>query len=198
MKLIFRHKHNGRFLTPILVLPNYVRLHHEASDRVFWFKKATLPKYLQVVHHDVRVGDVLRDIRDGALFVVQRVTTFGVVLQCGAIRRRLFSVGLVNYTRVGRNYVPKLFKRYDANQVQAKMGRAVHKIVNRFDAVTNAQRHAQEYGVGFIRVERDGSMTSIDPRSTQLKIVEVSKCCRAEFVRDPGGQAFCRECAGVI
>lgn len=26
MKLIFRDKHNGRFLTPIQVLPNYVRL----------------------------------------------------------------------------------------------------------------------------------------------------------------------------
>lgn len=37
------------------------------------------------------------------------------------------------------------------------------------DAVTNAQRHAQEYGVGFIRVERDGSMKAIDPRSVILK-----------------------------
>ena len=55
------------------------------------------------------------------------------------------------------------------NQVQAKMGRAVHKIVNRFDAVTNAQRQAREYGVGFIRVEPDGSMSAIDPRSVILK-----------------------------
>ena len=49
------------------------------------------------------------------------------------------------------------------------MGRAAHEIVNRFDAVTNAQRHAQEYGVGFIRVEPDGSMKAIDPRSVILK-----------------------------
>ena len=61
------------------------------------------------------------------------------------------------------------YATYDSHQVQAKMGRAVHEIVNRFDAVTNAQRHAQEYGVGFIRVERDGSMKAIDPRSVILK-----------------------------
>ena len=58
---------------------------------------------------------------------------------------------------------------HDAHQVQAKMKRAAHEIINRFDAVTNAQRHAQEYGVGFIRVERDGSMKAIDPRSVILK-----------------------------
>lgn len=169
MKLIFRHKHNGRFLTPIQVLPNYVRLHHEASDRVFWFKKATLPKYLQVVHHDVRVGDVLRDIRDGALFVVQRVTTFGVVLQCGAIRRRLFSVGLVNYTRVGRNYVPKRFKRYDASQVNARMNATLNDLIAKQDAVRLANLNAKRYGVGVILVYPDGSMKSTDPRGVVLK-----------------------------
>ena len=46
---------------------------------------------------------------------------------------------------------------------------ATHEIINRFDAVTNAQRHAQEYGAGFIRVEPDGSMNAIDPRSVILK-----------------------------
>ncbi|AFV51287.1 hypothetical protein JL1_10 [Escherichia phage JL1] len=61
------------------------------------------------------------------------------------------------------------YATYDSHQVQAKMGNAVRQIVNRFDAVTNAQRHAQEYGVGFIRVERDGSMKAIDPRSVILK-----------------------------
>ena len=144
MKLIFRNKHNGRFLTPIQVLPNYVRLHHEASDRVFWYKKATLHEHLQVVHHDVRVGDVLRDIRDGALFVVQRVTTFGVVLQCGAtrLRRRLFSVGLVNYTRVGRNYTPKQFKRYDASQVNARMNATLNDLIAKQDAVRLANLDA--------------------------------------------------------
>lgn len=61
------------------------------------------------------------------------------------------------------------YATYDSHQVQAKMGNAVRQIVNRFDAVTNAQRHAQEYGVGFIRVEQDGSMNAIDPRSVILK-----------------------------
>ena len=46
---------------------------------------------------------------------------------------------------------------------------ATHEIINRSDAVTKAQRHAQEYGAGFIRVEPDGSMKAIDPRSVILK-----------------------------
>ena len=46
---------------------------------------------------------------------------------------------------------------------------ATHEIINRFDAVTKAQRQAEEYGVGFIRVEPDGSMNAIDPRSVILK-----------------------------
>lgn len=130
MKLIFRNKHNGRFLTPIEVLPNYVRMYHEPSDRVFWYKKSGLHKHLQVVHHDVRVGDVLRDSNDGKLFVAQRVVP---------------PEGLINFTRVGRNYLLKQFKRpgvvakditrtehpytkYDASQVNARMNAAMRAL----------------------------------------------------------------------
>ena len=58
---------------------------------------------------------------------------------------------------------------YDASQVQTRLNRATHEIINRFDAVTTAQRHAKEYGVGFIRVEPDGSITAIDPSTVILK-----------------------------
>ena len=61
------------------------------------------------------------------------------------------------------------YATYDASKVMEPIRQATHEIINRFDAVTNAQRHAQEYGVGLIRVEQDGSMKAIDPRSVILK-----------------------------
>ena len=111
MKLIFRNKHDGRFLTPIEVLPNYVRMYHEPSDRVFWYKKSGLHKHLQVVHHDVRAGDVLRDSNEGKLFVAQRVSNVSVILQSRNTQRVVPPEGLINFTRVGRNYLLKQFKR---------------------------------------------------------------------------------------
>lgn len=185
MKMIFRNKHNGRFLTPIEVLPKYVRMYHEASDRVFWYKKATLHEHLQVVHHDVRVGDVMRDIRDGQLWIVEYVGPHALRMQSrkdGVAGMTYF--GLIHFERVGRKYRLRksqphervefrksqpAYATYDASKVHESIRQATHEIINRFDAVTNAQRHAQEYGVGFIRVERDGSMKAIDPRSVILK-----------------------------
>lgn len=185
MKLLFRRKSDGRILQPIQTLDAYVRLHHAASDRVWWAKKDKLPENFDIVTHDIARGDVLRDIRDGSMWIVEYVGLHGLRMQSrkdGVAGMTYF--GLVNYERVGRKYslrdrqphervefrkTQHAYATYDAHQVQAKMGRAVHQIVNRFDAVTNAQRHAQEYGVGFIRVERDGSMKAIDPRSVILK-----------------------------
>ncbi|WCD56991.1 hypothetical protein [Acinetobacter phage NJ01] len=185
MKLLFRRKHDGKILRPIQTLDAHVRLHHAASDRVWWAKKAKLPENFDIVTHDIERGDVLRDIRDGQLWVVEYVGLHGLRMQNrkdGVAGMTYF--GLVNYERVGRKYslrdrqphervefrkTQHAYATYDSHQVQAKMGRAVHQIVNRFDAVTNAQRHAQEYGVGFIRVEQDGSMKAIDPRSVILK-----------------------------
>lgn len=185
MKLLFRRKSDGRILQPIQTLDAYVRLHHAASDRVWWAKKDKLPENFDIVTHDIERGDVLRDIRDGSMWIVEYAGLNGLRMQSrkdGVAGMTYF--GLVNYERVGRKYSLRdrqphelvefrksqpAYATYDAHQVQAKMGRAVHEIVNRFDAVTKAQRHAQEYGVGFIRVERDGSMNAIDPRSVILK-----------------------------
>lgn len=181
MKLILRNKHNGRFLTPIKVLPNYVRLHHKQSDRVFWYKKATLHEHLQVVHHNVRVGDVLRDNRDGALLVVRRVSTDGVMLRSGKTQRGVLLTGLVNYARVGRNYVPKQFKRpgvvakeitlakYEASKVREHIDNARKAITQQCDAMRLANLDAKRFGVGVILVYPDGSMKSTDPRGVVLK-----------------------------
>lgn len=176
MKLLFRRKSDGKILRPIQTLEAHVRLHHAASDRVWWATKAKLPEKYDIVTHDIERGDVLRDIRDGSMWVVEYVGLHGLRMQNrkdGVAGMTYF--GLVNYERVGRKYslrgrkTQHAYAAYDSHQVQAKMGRAAHQIVNRFDAVTNAQRHAQEYGVGFIRVERDGSMNAIDPRSVILE-----------------------------
>lgn len=174
MKLLFRRKHDGRILKPIQTLDSYVRLQNAAGNRVWWAKKDKLPENYEVLTHDIERGDVLRDIRDGQLWVVEHTHQHGLRLKSGILLKGMTYFGLVNYERVGRKYClrdrqPRERATYDATQVQAKMGRAAHEIVNRFDAVTNAQRHAQEYGVGFIRVERDGSMNAIDPRSVILK-----------------------------
>lgn len=185
MKLLFRRKSDGRILQPIQTLDAYVRLHHAASDRVWWAKKDKLPENFDIVTHDIERGDVLRDIRDGSMWIVEYVGLHGLRMQSrkdGVAGMTYF--GLIHFERVGRKYrlrdrqphervefrkTQHAYATYDAHQAQAKMGRAVHQIINRFDAVTNAQRHAQEYGVGFIRVERDGSMNAIDPRSVILK-----------------------------
>lgn len=175
MKLLFRRKHDGRILKLIQTLDSYVHLRHAAIDRVFRAQKTTLPQFFEVLSHDIERGDVLRDIRDGSMWIVEYVGLHGLRMQNrkdGVAGMTYF--GLVNYERVGRKYClrdrqPNGRATYDATQVQAKIKRATHEIINRFDAVTNAQRHAQEYGVGFIRVERDGSMKAIDPRSVILK-----------------------------
>lgn len=184
MKLLFRRKCDGHILKPIQTQDSYVRLHHSASDRVFRAPKATLPQFFEVLTHDIERGDVLRDTRDGQLWVVEHTSQHGLRFKSGILLKGMTYFGLVNYERVGRKYSPRerqphervefrktqhAYATYDAHQVQSKMKRAVHEIINRFDAVTNAQRHAQEYGVGFIRVERDGSMKAIDPRSVILK-----------------------------
>lgn len=179
MKMIFRNKHNGRFLTPIEVLPNYVRMYHEASDRVFWYKKATLHEHLQVVHHDVRVGDVLRDSRDGSLLEVFRVSTDGVMLRSGKTQRGVLLTGLVNYTRVGRNYKLKRpgvvakeitrtehpYTKYDERKVREHIDNARAQAA----AMIQAGDDAKRFGIGVLLVYPDGSMKSTDPRGVVLR-----------------------------
>lgn len=138
------------------------------------------------MHHDVRVWDVLRDSNDGKLFVVQRVSNVSVILQSRNTQRVVPPEGLINFTRVGRNYLLKQFKRpgvvakditrtehpytkYDASQVNARMNAAMRDLIDKQYAVRQANDDAKSYGVGFIRVEPDGSMKAIDPRSVILK-----------------------------
>lgn len=179
MKLLFRRKSDGHILKPIQTLDSYVRLRHVHSDRVFRAPKVTLPQFFEVLTHDIERGDVLRDVRDGQLWVVECAGFNNLRIQTrmggvsGNMIRGMTYFELIHYERVGRKYRLResqpAYATYDATQVQSKIRHATREIVNRFDAVTNAQRHAQEYGVGFIRVEPDGSMNAIDPRSVILK-----------------------------
>lgn len=204
MKLLFRRKHDGRILKPIQTLDSYVRLQNAAGNRVWWAKKDKLPENYEVLTHDIERGDVLRDIRDGQLWVVEHTHQHGLRLKSGILLKGMTYFGLIHFERVGRNYslrkrqpherasaiadavnrvtrdvaqktrvefrkTPPAYATYDASQVRARLNRATHEIINRFDAVTNAQLQAKEYGVGFIRVDPDGNMTAIDPRSVILK-----------------------------
>lgn len=190
MRLLFRRKSDGRILKPIQTLEAHVRLHHEASDRVWWAKKDKLPENFDVLTHDIERGDVLRDIRDGQLWVVEYVGQHALRMQTrkggvsGNMIRGMTYFGLIHFERVGRKYNLRdrqphervefrksqpAYATYDASKVMEPIRQATREIVNRFDAVTIAQRQAQEYGVGFIRVEPDGSMKSTDPRGVILK-----------------------------
>ena len=184
MKLLFRRKSDGKILRPIQTLVAHVRLHHAASDRVWWASKAKLPANYDIVTHDIERGDVLRDIRDGQLWVVEHTHQHGLRLKSGILLKGMTYFGLIHFERVGRKYSLRkrqphervefrksqpAYATYDASKVMEPIRQATREIVNSFDAVTNAQRQAREYGVGFIRVEPDGSMKAIDPRSVILK-----------------------------
>lgn len=190
MKLLFRRKADGYLMRPIQTLATCVRLSHVHSGLECLADSARLPANFDVLTHDIERGDVLRDIRDGQLWIVEHTSQHGLRMQtrkggvAGNIQRGMLYFGLVNYERVGRKYSLRerhphervefrksqpAYATYDASKVMEPIRQATREIVNRFDAVTNAQRHAQEYGVGFIRVERDGSMKAIDPRSVILK-----------------------------
>ena len=179
MKLLFRRKHDGRILKPIQTLATRVRLSHVHSGLECLADTAHRPANCDVLTHDIERGDVLRDIRDGQLWVVECAGFNNLRIQTrmggvsGNMIRGMTYFGLIHYERVGRKYRLRksqpAYATYDASKVQEPIRRAAHEIVNRFDAVTNAQRQAREYGVGFIRVEPDGSMKAIDPRSVILK-----------------------------
>ncbi|QXV83359.1 hypothetical protein P9612_gp56 [Escherichia phage PaulFeyerabend] len=184
MKLLFRRKSDGKILKPIQTLDSYVRIQNAAGNRVWWAKKDKLPENFDVLTHDIERGDVLRDIRDGQLWIVEHAHQNGLRLKSGILLKGMTYFGLIHFERVGRNYSLRkrqphervefrksqpAYATYDASKVMDPIRQATHEIINRFDAVTNAQRQAKEYGVGFIRVEPDGSMNAIDPRSVILK-----------------------------
>lgn len=75
---------------------------------LFRAPKVTLPQFFEVLTHDIeRVGRKYR------------------------LRNRQ------PHERVEFRKSQPAYATYDAHQAQAKMGRAAHEIVNRFDAVTN-------------------------------------------------------------
>lgn len=190
MRLLFRRKSDGRILKPIQTLDSYVRLRHVHSGLECLADTVHLPANFDVLTHDIERGDVLRDIRDGQLWIVEYVGFYCIRMQTrkeGGTGNMVKSVAyfwLIHYERVGRKYSLRkrqshervefrksqpAYATYDASKVMEPIRQATHEIINRFDAVTNAQRQAREYGVGFIRVEPDGSMKAIDPRSVILK-----------------------------
>lgn len=180
MKLLLRRKADGYLMRPIQTLATRVRLRHVHSGLECLADTVHLPENFDVLTHDIERGDVLRDIRDGQLWVVECAGFNNLRMQTlkggvsGNMIRVITYFGLIHYERVGRKYSlrdrqPHERATYDATQVQSKIRQATREIVNRFDAVTNAQRQAKEYGVGFIRVEPDGSMNAIDPRSVILE-----------------------------
>lgn len=210
MKLLFRRKADGYLMRPVQTLATCVRLRHVHSGLECLADTAHLPANFDVLTHDIERGDVLRDIRDGQLWIVECTYRNGLRMQtrvggvAGNIQRGMTYFWLVNYERVGRKYCLRdrlpheranaiadavnrvtrevaqktrvefrksqpAYATYDASKVMEPIRKATREIINRFDAVTNAQRHAKEYGVGFIRVEPNGNMTAIDPRKVTLK-----------------------------
>ena len=181
MKLLFRRKRDGYIMKPIQTMAKYVRLRHVHSGLECMTTKANLPEGYDVLAHDIERGDVLRGIRDGQLWIVEYVGQHALRMQTrkggvsGNMIRGMTYFGLINFERVGRKYCLRgskpqpAYATYDASKAQDLIRQATREIINRFDAVTNAQRHAKEYGVGFIRVEPDGSMTAINPQSVILK-----------------------------
>lgn len=120
MKLLFRRKHDGRILKPIQTLDSYVRLQNAAGNRVWWAKKDKLPENFDVLTHDIERGDVLRDIRDGSMWIVEYVGLHGLRMQNrkdGVAGMTYF--GLINYERVGRKYCLRDRKPHGVRNIQA-------------------------------------------------------------------------------
>lgn len=190
MKLLFRRKADGYLMRPVQTMATCVRLRHIHSGLECLADTPNLPANFDVLTHDIERGDVLRDIRDGQLWIVEYVGFYRLRMQtrvggvAGNIQRGMTYFGLVNFERVGRKYCLRnrqpherveirksqpAYATYDASKAQDLVRNATREIINRFDAVTNAQRQAKEYGVGFIRVEPNGNMTAIDPSTVILK-----------------------------
>lgn len=67
--------------------------------------------------------------------------------------------------------------------------------------VAKAAIDAMHVGTGWLKVDAYGNVTRIDPANVLVIISpngEVSPCCGAEVVRDPGGTAFCKHCTSVL
>lgn len=186
MKLLFRRKSDGRILQPIQTLDAYVLLHHAASDRVWWAKKDKLPENFDIVTHDIERGDVLRDIRDGSMWIVEYVGLHGLRMQSrkdgvsGNMIRCMTYFELIHYERVGRKYCLRnrqphervefrktkhTYATYDASKVRQHIDNARALAA----AMIQAGNDAKRFGIGVLLVYPDGSMKSTDPRGVILK-----------------------------
>lgn len=185
MKLLFRRKSDGHILKPIQTLDSYVRLRHVHSDRVFRAPKVTLPQFFEVLTHDIERGDVLRDVRDGQLWVVECAGFNNLRIQTrmggvsGNMIRGMTYFGLIHYERVGRNYKLKRpgvvakeitrtehpYTKYDERKVREHIDNARAQAA----AMIRAGNDAKRFGIGVLLVYPDGSMKSTDPRGVILK-----------------------------
>lgn len=185
MKLLFRRKHDGQILKPIQTLDSYVRLQNAAGNRVWWAKKDNLPANFDVLTHDIERGDVLRDIRDGQLWVVECAGFNNLRIQTrmggvsGNMIRGMTYFGLIHYERVGRYYKLKRpgveakeitrtehpYTKYDERKVREHIDNARAQAA----AMIQAGNDAKRFGIGVLLVYPDGSMKSTDPRGVILK-----------------------------
>ena len=135
MKLLFRRKADGYILKPIQTLATCVRLRHVHSGLECLADTVHLPANFDVLTHDIERGDVLRDIRDGQLWVVECAGFNNLRIQTrmggvsGNMIRGMTYFGLIHYERVGRKYRLRksqpAYATYDAHQVQAIDPRSV-------------------------------------------------------------------------
>lgn len=138
MKLLFRRKSDGYILKPIQTLTNWVRLHHVASDRVWWATKAKLPEYYEVLTHDIERGDVLRDIRDGQLWVVEYTYRHGLRMTsrkdgvAGNVVKGMTYFGLIHFERVGRKYSLRARQPHErANAIADVVNRVTREVAQK-------------------------------------------------------------------
>lgn len=113
MKLLFRRKHDGKILKPIQTLDSYVRLQNAAGNRVWRASKHTLPQFFDVLTHDIDRGDVLRDIRDGQLWIVEYTSQHG-------LRMRTRKGGVAGNVQRGMTYPDGSMKSIDPRGVIQK------------------------------------------------------------------------------
>lgn len=185
MKLLFRRKADGYLMRPIQTLTTCVRLRHVHSGLECLANATHLLENFDIVTHDIERGDVLRDIRDGQLWVVEHTSQQGLRMQTrkggvvGKVQMGMTYFRLVNYERVGRNYTPKRpgvvakeitrtehpYTKYDESKVRQRIDNARAQAA----AMIQAGNDAKRFGIGVILVYPDGSMKSTDPRGVIQK-----------------------------
>lgn len=176
MKLLFRRKRDGYLMRPIQTMAKYVRLRHVHSGLECMTTKANLPEGYDVLTHDIERGDVLRDIRDGQLWVVECAGFNNLRIQTrmggvsGNMIRGMTYFGLIHYERVGRKY--RLRKRHQherATHDKRKVREHIDNARAQAAAMIQAGNDAKRFGIGVPLVYPDGSMKSTDPRGVILK-----------------------------